>query len=259
MPTSFDRDLKQVCAALCRATGRVSPTAALPEDGADALVALLKESARSLIVEAIDAELRHFRGQPVQPGLARGSSGVVRNGLHPQRLIVTGIGRVPVRLPKLRSRSGSATGFRSALVPRYARRARRPNAESAESYLRAIAAGELEGALAALLGPQALAVPAGVTRALQPWWSEQCGVWRYGPPPPPGIPHEFWSALAHRSTTLPHNGRYGAYDAVARAVIGIGTAGAAKDGVRRSAYTKIDPTSPSDNSRSDAGQFGEGD
>jgi hypothetical protein len=65
-------------------------------------------------------------------------------------MIVTGIGRVPVRLPKLRSRSGSATGFRSALVPRYARRARRPNAESAESYLWAIAAGELEGALAAL-------------------------------------------------------------------------------------------------------------
>jgi len=258
VPTSFDRDLKQVCAALCQATEWVSPTAALPEDGADALVALLKESARSLIVEAIDAELRHFRGQPVQPGLARGSSGVVRNGLHPQRLIVTGIGRVPVRLPKLRSRSGSATGFRSALVPRYARRARRPNAESAESYLRAIAAGELEGALAALLGPQALAVPAPVTRALQPWWSEQCGVWRHGPPPP-GIPHEFWSALAHRSTEAPHNGRYGAYDAVARAVIGTGPAGAAKDGVRRSAYTKIDPTSPSENSRSDAGQFGEGD
>lgn len=258
MPTSFDRNLKQVYAALCRVTGRVSPTAALPEDGVDAFVALLKESARSLIVEAIDAELRHFRGQPAQPGLARGSSGVVRNGLHPQRLIVTGIGRVPVRLPKLRSRSGSATGFRSALVPRYARRARRPNAESAESYLRAIAAGELEGALAALLGPQALAVPAPVTRALQPWWSEQCGLWRHGPPPP-GIPHEFWSELAHRSTEPPRNGRYGAYDAVARAVVGTGSADTAKHGVRRSAYTKVDPTSPSGNSRSDAGQFGEGD
>ena len=259
MPTSFDRDLKQVCAALYRVTGRISPTAALPEDGIDALVALLRESARSLIVEAIDAELRHFRGQPVQPGLARGSSGVVRNGLHPQRMIVTGIGRVPVRLPKLRSRGGSATGFRSALVPRYARRAQRPNAESAESYLRAIAVGELEGALAALLGPQALAVPAPVTRALQPWWSEQCGVWRHGPPPPPGIPHEFWSALAHRSTEAPRNGRYGAYDAVARAVVGNGSADAAKNGVRRTAYTKIDLTSPSENSRPDAGPFGEGD
>ena len=258
MPMSFDRDLKQVCAALYGATRRISSTAALPGDGVDALVALLQESARSLIVEAIDAELRHFRGQPVQPALARGSSSVVRNGLHPQRMIVTGIGRVPVRLPKLRSRSGSATGFRSALVPRYARRARRPNAESTESYLRAIAAGELEGALAALLGPQALAVPAPVTRALQPWWSEQCGVWRHGPPPP-GIPQAFWSELAHRSIAAPRNGRYGAYDVVARAVVGTGSADTAKDGVRRSAYTKIDPTSPSENSRSDAGKFGEGD
>lgn len=255
---SYDRDLKQVCAALYRASGRISP-AALPEEGIDALVALLLESARSLIGEAIDAELRHFRGQPVQPGLARGSGGVVRNGLHPERTIVTGIGRVPVRLPKLRSRSGSATGFRSALVPRYARRARRPNAESAESYLRAVAVGELEGALAALLGPQALAVPAPVTRALQPWWSEQCGVWRLGPPPPTGIPREFWAALMRRSIESLPNGRYGAYDAVARAVIGAGSAAPAKDGVRRSAYTKIDPPSPSGNSRSDAGQFGEGD
>ena len=198
-----------------------------------------------MIVEAIDAELRHFQGRPAEPTAARTWTGVVRNGLHPQRMIVTGIGRVPVRLPKLRSRSGSATGFRSAVVPRYARRARRPNAESAESYLRAIAAGELEGALAALLGPQALAVPAPVTRALRPWWSEQCGVWRHGPPPPPGIPQAFWSELAHRSTAAQRNGRYGAYDVVARAVVGSGSAGAAKGGVRRSAYTKIDPTSPS--------------
>jgi Transposase, Mutator family len=256
---SFDRELRQVCAARFGASGQVSPAAALPEDGVDTLVALLRESARSLIVEAIAAELRHFQGPVAQPGAARGWNAVVRNGMHPQRMIVTGIGRVPVRLPKLRSRTGSAAAFRSALVPRYARRARRPNAESAESYLRALAAGELEGALAALLGPQALAVPAPVTRALRPWWSEQCGVWRHGPPPPPGIPHEFWSELARRSTEAPRNGRYGAYDAVGRAVVGTGSADAARHGVRRSTYTKIDPTSPSDNSRSDAGPFGEGD
>jgi hypothetical protein len=84
-------------------------------------------------------------------------------------------------------------------------------------------------------------------------------VWRHGPPPPPGIPHEFWSELAHRSNEAPRNGRYGAYDAVARAVVGTGSADPAKHGVRRLAYTKIDLTSPSENSRSDAGQFGEGD
>src|SRR5512134_109868 len=253
VPMSLDRDLKQVCAALYGASRGISPTAALPEAGVDAVVALLQKSARSLIVAAIDAELRHFRGQPAQPGLARGSSGVVRNGLHPQRMIVTGIGRVAVRLPKLRSRNGSATGFRSALVPRYARRARRPNAESAESYLRAVAAGDVERALAALLGP--LAVPAPVTRALQPWWSDQCKVWRDGPPPL-GIPRAFWSELLHRSTAEPSgNGRYGAYDAVARAVTG--SADAANGG--HSAYTKIDPPRSSINSPSQTKPFGEGD
>ena len=228
---SVDRNLRQVCEALYGSNGAASSTAPISEDGVNALAAVLRESARSLIVEAIDAELRHFQGQPVQPGLAQGSRGVVRNGLHPERMIVTGIGRVPVRLPKLRSRSGAATGFRSAVVPRYARRARPSNAESTESYLRAIAAGDLGRALAALLGPQALAVPAPVTRSLQPWWSERCQVWRHGPPPRPGISQEFWADLEHRCTeALPRDGRYGAYDAVARAVVGTPSAGVATGG-----------------------------
>ena len=255
-----DRNLGQVCEALYGQSGWLSPTPALSGDGIAALVTLLQESARSLIVEAINAELRHFQGQPVQPGLAQGSRGVVRNGLHPERMIVTGIGRVPVRLPKLRSRGGAVTGFRSAVVPRYARRARPSNAESIESYLRAIAAGDLGRALAALLGPQALALPAPVTRALQPWWSERCQVWRHGPPPRPGISQEFWTVLEQGGTQAPsRDGRYGAYDAVARAVVGTPSAGAAMDG-KRPPYTKIDLPFPSINSHSEEeGGFGEGD
>jgi len=248
---SADRNLKDICETLYGSSGRVSSIAPISEEGVAALAALVRESARSLIGEAINAELRHFQGQPVQPGLAHRSRGVVRNGLHPERVIVTGIGRVPVRLPKLRSRNGAATGFRSAVVPRYARRARPANAESIQSYLRAIAAGDLGWALAALLGPPALAVPAPVTRALQPWWFEQCGVWRHGPPPRPGIPHEFWSELARRCPEVPlPEGRYGAYDAVARAVSGAD---------RPSAYTKIDPPLPSIKSHPKEGTFGEGD
>ena len=256
---SVDRNLRQVCEALYGAGGAASSTAPISEDGVTALAAVLRESARSLIVEAIDAELRHFRRQPGQPRLAREPRSVVRNGLHPERLIVTGIGRIPVRLPKLRSRNGAATDFRSAVVPRYARRARPSNAESTESYLRAIAAGDLGRALAALLGPQALAVPAPVTRALQAWWSEQCGVWRYGPPPRPGVSQEFWAHLAHGcSEAPPRNGRYGAYDAVARAVVGTPLADPVMEGNRRP-YTKIDPPLPSIDSRSKEGAFGEGD
>ena len=256
---SVDRNLRQVCEALYGSGGAASSRAPISEDGLNALAAVLRESARSLIVEAIDAELRHFRRQPVQPALTRQPRSVVRNGLHPERLIVTGIGRIPVRLPKLRSRNGVAADFRSALVPRYARRARPSNAESTESYLRAIAAGDLGRALAALLGPQALAVPAPVTRALQPWWSEQCRVWRHGPPPRPGIRQEFWADLEHRrSQAPPRDGRYGAYDAVARAVVGSASGGAATEGNRRP-YTKIDPPLPSIESRPKEGAFGEGD
>ena len=85
MPMSFDRDLKQVCASLYGASGRVSPTAALPEEGVDALVALLKESARSLLVEGIEAELRHFRDRspsraPREGGTPWSGTDCIRSG-----------------------------------------------------------------------------------------------------------------------------------------------------------------------------------
>ena len=52
----------------------------------------------------------------------QGRAAVVRNGYQPAREIQTGIGPVTVQVPKVRSRSGEAVVFRSALVPPYVRK-----------------------------------------------------------------------------------------------------------------------------------------
>jgi hypothetical protein len=190
------KELTQLCQALYSPAGQAPPMGEVPEAGVNALAALVQDSARRLIAEAIDLELRHFKEALVPAGAPRRGEPVVRNGFHPERMIATGIGAVVVRPRKVRRRNGSAAGFRSALVPRYARRAQPLNVDSAALYLCAIAGGDVRHALAALVGPQAVALPLPVRRQLQEWWFEQCKAWRAGLPPELGAGPRFWSAFA---------------------------------------------------------------
>ena len=83
----------------------------------DPLTDLLRSGARKLITEAIEAELDevliHFAEERIGDGRQR----VIRSGYHPEREILTGIGKVDVQVPKIRSREGDAVSFRSSLVP----------------------------------------------------------------------------------------------------------------------------------------------
>jgi transposase-like protein len=142
------------------------------------LTGVLRESARQLLARGIEAEVRYFREGISRPGNGSGRDPLVRNGLHPERTVMTGIGPVAVRLPKVRRRETNLPTFRSMLVSRYARRARTLSAGSLASYLHAIESGDIGHALAALIGPQAHAVPAPVKRELQDWWAGQCATWR---------------------------------------------------------------------------------
>jgi len=190
------RELKRLCQALYSPTGQAPPLGGISEAGVNALAELLQDSGRRLIAEAMDLELRHFKEALARPGTARRGEPVVRNGFHPERMIATGIGAVLVRPRKVRRRNGSAAAFRSALVPRYARRAQPLNVESAALYLGAIGSGDVRHALAALIGPQAVALPLPVTRQLQGWWFEQCTAWRARLPSELGTGRQFWSAFA---------------------------------------------------------------
>jgi transposase-like protein len=75
----------------------------------------------------------------------------------PARTIQTGIGPVEVRQPRIRDRGAHGTGrirFTSAILPPYARRTKSLDALLPVLYLRGISTGDLQEALAALLGPR---------------------------------------------------------------------------------------------------------
>lgn len=85
-----------------------------PAEFADPLHDFIRTGARQLIQTAIECELEGLLEQFQD---SRTEAAVVSNGYLPERALQTGIGPVSVRIPKVRSRTGEAVTFRSALVP----------------------------------------------------------------------------------------------------------------------------------------------
>jgi len=152
-----------------------------PEEVRDALHALLREGAQGLIAQAVQVELEEFLLQFAGQRDARGQLAVVRNGFHPERSILTGIGPVRVRVPKVRSRTDAGAVFRSSLVPPYVRRARSVEAVLPWLYLHGISTGDMWQALSALVGPEAAGLSAAVVSRLKSRWAEEYRAWRRAP------------------------------------------------------------------------------
>ena len=87
-----------------------------------------------------------------------GRQRLVRHGHLPEREVMTGIGPVAVRCPRVRDRVGEGSErirFSSAILPPYARRSKSLEVLIPILYLKGISTGEFEEALAALLGKDA--------------------------------------------------------------------------------------------------------
>ncbi len=95
-----------------------------PESITDPLHELIRNGARKLINEAVHAELEALLAQYQDQKTPDGRQAVVRNGYLPERTVQTGIGDVPVQVPKVRDRSGSGIRFNSNLLPPYLKRAK---------------------------------------------------------------------------------------------------------------------------------------
>ena len=82
-----------------------------PDDGAeDPLTEVLRDGARTLLAQAIEAEVAAWIATPCPSVDDAGRRQVVRNGHLPERTIQTGIGEVQVAAPGPRPRSGMPHG-----------------------------------------------------------------------------------------------------------------------------------------------------
>ena len=154
-----------------------------PDDRAeDPLTQVLRHGARTLLAQAIEAEVATFLATHADLVDDAGRRRLVRNGFLPERVIQTGIGEVPVRQPRVRDRgSGMPHGkirFTSAILPRYLRRTRSLEALLPWLYLKGISSGDFSEALAALLGPKAPGLSASTVGRLKEAWQADLEAWQ---------------------------------------------------------------------------------
>jgi hypothetical protein len=77
---------------------------AQPATFSDLLTEVLRNGARTLLVQAAEAEVADFLAKHADLKTAGGRRRVVRHGHLPEREIMTGIGAVAVRQPRVRDR-----------------------------------------------------------------------------------------------------------------------------------------------------------
>ncbi len=148
-----------------------------PESARDALTELLRDGARQLLKQAVESELEVCLGEHAEKRDERGRTAVVRNGHLPEREVLTGIGPVAVRVPKVRSHIEEPVVFRSSLVPPYVRKAKSIEAALPWLYLRGISTGDMQGALGVLVGDEAKGLSAPVVSRLKLKWQAEHRRW----------------------------------------------------------------------------------
>jgi len=129
-----------------------------PGSFADPLTEVLRNGARELLAHAVEAEVAALLASHADKRTEDGRRRLVRHGHLPEREIMTGIGPVTVRHPRVRDRVGKAVErlrFWSAILPRYARRTKSLEVLIPILYLKGISTGAFEEALMALVGKDA--------------------------------------------------------------------------------------------------------
>jgi transposase-like protein len=149
-----------------------------PETSIDPLNELLRNGARQLIEQAVQAELQVLLDVTSERRMADGRAAVVRSGYQPEREVQTGIGPVTIKIPKVRARDGDPVSFHSALVPPYVRKSASLAAAIPWLYLKGVSGGEMEGALKALVGPSASGLSAASVSRLKRQWGDEYKQWR---------------------------------------------------------------------------------
>ena len=156
-----------------------------PDAVDDPLTAVLRDGARRLLAQAVEAEAEAFLATMRGERLPDGRERLVRHGHGPERQVQTGIGPVAVQRVKLRDRGVSAGDvsaerirFTSAILPRWARRTRSLDALLPILYLRGVSMGDFGEALAALLGKDVPNLSPSVVARLRGEWEADYVRWQ---------------------------------------------------------------------------------
>lgn len=146
----------------------------------DALTEVLRQGAQKLLTEAIQAEVAVWIDARRDCRDDNGRQQVVRNGSMPQRTILTGIGPMEVRQPRVHDRrpQGQAEKFCSEILPPYLRKTKSIEELIPWLYLKGVSSGDFSEALQALLGPNASGLSATTVTRLKAVWEDDYQAWQ---------------------------------------------------------------------------------
>ena len=147
----------------------------------DTLTESLEEVLRSGAVKMLCAALRY----EVDEYIARfthqvdeqGHRMVVKNGYHPGRQVTTGIGKIPIKQPRVHDRR-EGQHFTSAILPKYARRSPSIDTLIPTLYLKGVSTSAFPQALEAIIGKDAPGLSAANITRLKRIWEDEYEHWR---------------------------------------------------------------------------------
>ena len=152
-----------------------------PGEFKDHLTEILKQGARNLVLQAVEAEFASFLQSHSHEELDDGRKRIVRHGHLPERKVVTGIGSIPVKVPRSRDRKvsgkGDAIRFASQLLPLYVRRSKSIEVAIPYLYLKGISSGDFSQVMPVLLGKDAVGFSSDTVLRLRQQWKEELNHW----------------------------------------------------------------------------------
>jgi len=147
----------------------------------DQLTTIIRQGARKLLTQALEAEIELFANQYADLKDALGRQRIVRNGYRPEREIQSGIGPVPVQAPRVRDRHTDPSErihFSSSILPPYLRKTKSMEELIPWLYLKGVSTGDFSDALAALVGADAPGLSAATISRLKTVWQLDLDQWQ---------------------------------------------------------------------------------
>src|SRR3954449_10237652 len=166
--------------------------------GQDVLTEILRDGARRMLSQAVEAEVAAWIDAHDHLVDDRGRHQVVRNGHLPERTIQTGLGEIEVKQPRVHDRRAPERRgevnppplpppprraperrekFTPAVLPPYLRRTRSLEELIPWLYLKGISTGDFSEALQAILGPDAPNLSATTITRLKAVWEADHEAW----------------------------------------------------------------------------------
>ena len=151
---------------------------AIPFAG-DALTEVIAQSAKEILAAAVQAEARQWIAERSDLRDQQGRRLVVANGYLPEREVLTGIGPVPIKQPRIEDRrpADQREKLHRKILPPYLRRTTSIDEAIPWMYLYGVSTNDMGDSLKALLGPAAEGLSANTVSRLVSQWQEQYADW----------------------------------------------------------------------------------